>query len=108
MHRDLGLDETPRCHISVGLLRLPSGECTALVDVAFPDLGSIVSLPTFARVSGPQRLYSAQVSVRVANGTRLRTLEVVPTHLPHKSSEFVSEPANRKRHYWRDLDDSGK
>jgi hypothetical protein len=31
------------------------------------------------------------------DGTRLRVLEVVPTHLPYKSSEFVSEPAHRKR-----------
>jgi hypothetical protein len=82
------------------------------VDVASPDLGSIVSLTHLHPVSGPQRLDSAEVcsdgSVRVADGTRLRTLEVVPTHLPHKSSEFVSEPAKRKRDYWRDLDDSGK
>src|ERR1700693_511122 len=42
----LCLDEIPRAEITIGPLQLPSGKCTALVSVVFPDLGCIVSLPT--------------------------------------------------------------
>ena len=49
VHQVFGLIETPRGEVRVGRLRLPSGEWTALVDVLFPDLDCIVSLPTSAR-----------------------------------------------------------
>jgi hypothetical protein len=50
-----------------------------------------------ATLGRPTALRYADGSVQLADGTRLRALEVIPTHLPYKSSEFVSEPAHRKR-----------
>jgi hypothetical protein len=96
--------DAPRGHIRIGPLRLPSGKCTALVDVIFPDLGCVVSLPTSARFrarsgirAGHQefeisRLDGAAVetdgSVRLVDGTGLRAVEVRPTHLPYHPSEL--------------------
>src|SRR5262245_3127671 len=48
VHRVFGLEDPPRGQIMVGPLGLPSG-WTALVDVIFPDLERIVSLPTSAQ-----------------------------------------------------------
>jgi hypothetical protein len=100
----LGLKDPPRGQMRVGLLGLPSGNWTALVDVIFPDLGCIVSLPTAARfraLSGTSsehqefeisRLDRAEVdsdgSVRLAGGAQLRAVEVVPTRLPYKPSQL--------------------
>jgi hypothetical protein len=104
VHQVLGLDETPQGQIRVTPLRLPSGQCTALVDVVFPDLECIVSLPTSARfraLSGTSsqrsvfeifRLDGAEIcpdrTVLLADGTRLRAVEVIPTHLPYEPSEL--------------------
>jgi hypothetical protein len=104
VHQALGLDKIPCGEIRLGPLRLPSGECTALVDVVFPDLGCVVSLPTSARFrarsgTGCQhtifeisRLDGAEVgrdgSVLLADGTRLRAVEVMPTHLPYEPSQL--------------------
>jgi hypothetical protein len=49
VHQVLGIDEIPPARIQIGLLPLPSGQVTALVDVVFADLGCRVSLPTSAR-----------------------------------------------------------
>jgi hypothetical protein len=102
--RVLGLEHPPRGRMKVGLLGLPCGNWTGLVDVIFPDLECIVSLPTSARfraLSGTSsehqdfeisRLDGAEVdadgSVRLANGTRLRAVEVVPTRMPYKPSQL--------------------
>ena len=98
----LRVEDPPRGRIRVGPLRLPSGKRTALVDVVFPELESIVSLPTSARfqatsdsASKPSifemcRLEGAQVfsdgTVLLADGSRLRAVEVLPTHLPYEPS----------------------
>jgi hypothetical protein len=75
-----------------------------MVDVVFPDLGCTVSLPaatTFQARSGTgsprkvleiSRLRAAEVcsdgSVQLVDGTRLRGVEVIPTHLPYEPSEL--------------------
>jgi hypothetical protein len=100
----LGLENPPRGQMKVGLLGLPSGNWTALIDVTFPDLGCIVSLPTSARfraLSGTSsehqdfeisRLEGAEVdsdgSVRLADGARFRAVEVLPTRLPYEPSQL--------------------
>jgi hypothetical protein len=100
----LGLEDPPQGKINLGPLLLPSGEWTSLVDVVFPDLDCIVTLPTSARFRARSatnsehqefeisRLDGADVasdgSVRLVNGTQLRTVEVVPTHLPYEPSEL--------------------
>jgi hypothetical protein len=100
----LGLEDPPQGKINLGPLRLPSGEWTALVDIVFPDLDCIVTLPTSARFRGRSvrnsehqefditRLDGADVasdgSVRLVDGTQVRAVEVVPTHLPYKPSEL--------------------
>jgi hypothetical protein len=100
----LGLADPPQGKISLGPLLLPSGEWTALVDVVFPDLDCIVTLPTSARFRGRSatnsqhqefeisRLDRADVasdgSVRLVDGTPLRAVEVVPTHLPYEPSQL--------------------
>jgi hypothetical protein len=104
VRQKLGLNEIPRARIEIGPLQLPSGQCTALVDVVFPELGCIVSLPTSARFKALTdtssqhqqfeiyRLDGAEVcsdgSVRLIDGTRLRAVEVVPTHLPYEPSQL--------------------
>jgi hypothetical protein len=101
--RDLAPSEVLRAHIEIAPLQL-SGECTALVDVVFPDLGCRVSLPTSARFralseTGSRReefeisrLDRAEVcpdgSVLLADGTRLRAVEVIPTYLPYRPSDL--------------------
>jgi hypothetical protein len=103
VRQKLGLDEMARAQIKVGPFQLPSGECTAVVQVVFRDLGCSVSLPTAARfraLSGTSsqhkifeisRLDHAEVysdgSVMLMDGTRLRAVDVVPTHLPYELSE---------------------
>jgi hypothetical protein len=104
VRRVLGLEDPPRGQMKVGLLGLPCGNWTALVDVIFPDLECIVSLPTSARfraLTGASselqefeisRLDGAEVdsdgSVRLADRSRLRAVEVVPTPLPYKPSQL--------------------
>jgi hypothetical protein len=104
VRRTLGVDDIGPARVRIGPLRLPSGQCTALVDVVFSDLGCGVSLPTSSRFmarSGTSarlekfeisRLDRAEVcsdgSVLLAGGTRLRSVEVVPTLLPYEPSEL--------------------
>jgi hypothetical protein len=52
VRRVFGLEDPPRGRIMVTPLGLPSG-WTALVDVIFPDLERIVSLPTSLLSFGP-------------------------------------------------------
>jgi hypothetical protein len=100
----LGIDEIPRAQIQLGPLRLPSGKLTALVDLVFPDLGCRVSLPTSARfraltdASSQHRAFKISLldqaevcsdgSVLLADRSRLRAVEVIPTHLPYEVSEL--------------------
>jgi hypothetical protein len=49
VHQVLGIDEIPPARIQIGLLRLPSGKVTGLVNVVFADLGCRVSLRTSTR-----------------------------------------------------------
>jgi hypothetical protein len=102
--RDLTPNEILRGQIEIARLQLPSGECTALVDVVFPDLGCRVSLPTSARFRALSetdsrreefeisRLDGAEVwfdgCVLLADGTRLRAVEVIRTHLPYRPSDL--------------------
>jgi hypothetical protein len=104
VHEKLGVYETTRAEIKIHHLQLPSGECTALVAVLFPDLGCHVSLPTSARFRGfserssqnqlfeISRLDRAKVdsdgSVRLVDGTSLRAVEVIPSHLPYELSKL--------------------
>jgi hypothetical protein len=98
----LGLNEIPRGQFEIGPLQLPSSKWTALVNVVFPDLSCVVSLPTAARFRARKGLSSQQTeleisqldhaevcsdgSVLLLNGTRLRAVEVVPTRLPYEPS----------------------
>ena len=107
VRQEFGLDDIGPAHVRIGPLRLPSGQCTALVDVVFSDLGCGVSLPTSSRFmarggtsSRPEkfeisRLDRAEIwpdgSVLLADGTRLRAVEVVPTHLPYEPSKLDQE-----------------
>jgi hypothetical protein len=100
----LGVDEITRAEISIHHLQLPSGECTGLVAVLFPDLGCCVTLPTSARFRGLSgtssqhqlfeisRLDRAKVnsdgSVRLVDGSWLRAVEVIPARLPYELSEL--------------------
>jgi hypothetical protein len=102
--RDLSSNEVLRAQTEIAPLQLPSGECTALVDVVFPELGCRVSLPTSARFRALSetdsrreefeisRLDRAEVcpdgSVLLTDGTRLRAVEVIPTHLPYRPSDL--------------------
>jgi hypothetical protein len=102
--QDLAPGERSSARIKIGPLQLPSGKCTALVNVVFTDLGCIVSLPAAAqfRARAPtstqyqtfeiSRLDDAEVcpdgSVVLVDGTRLRAVEVIPTYLPYDPSEL--------------------
>lgn len=71
--QDLAPNEVLRAQIRIGPLRLPSGKCTALVDVVFPDLGYIVH----PRLPGLGPLATRAVSVRAIArlcGSRSRAL----------------------------------
>ena len=90
--------------VDIAMIELPSKERTALIDVVFPELDCRVSLPTSAWFSarpetkrGRQefdvsRLQDAVVTadgvVILSDGTPLRAVEVVPTHLPYHPSEL--------------------
>jgi hypothetical protein len=91
----------PIGRIQICPLRLPRGDRTYLVEVAFPKLGCVVSLPTSARFKarsmthslreGDIRLLSdAKVysdgTVALRNGKHLRAVEVVPSYLPYEPS----------------------
>jgi hypothetical protein len=111
VHEKLGLTEIPAGRIALLQVTLPWKETTAFVDVVFTDLGCAVSLPMSGRFTArtetePQRieydisdLRDAEVcsdgSVRLANGTWLRAVEVLPTFLPHK-------PSAEERTHWDD------
>ena len=94
VRQELGLDDTGPAHVRIGPLRLPSGRCTALVDVVFSGLGCGVSLPTSSRFMGRSGTRSRPEEFEIsrldraavcsdgsvlANGTPLRAVEVVPT-----------------------------
>ena len=88
-------------------MRLPSGNIFGLVDVLFEDPRGekvyVVSLPSSARFRASSggaarrdlfeidRLHDAVVdadcNVRLADGTDLRAVEVVPTYMPHDPTE---------------------
>jgi hypothetical protein len=101
--QDLAPNEVLRAQIRIGPLLLPSGKWTALVDVVFPDLGCIVSLPTSSRfralsdTNSRHQLFEisllddaevcADGSVQLADGSRLRAVEVIPTRLPYEPSD---------------------
>ena len=87
--------------IKIGPLQLPSGVRIFLVEVAFPQLGYVVSLPASARFKARNMTHSiAEVDIRLLgdakvyldgtvalrNGERLRAVEVVPSYLPYKAS----------------------
>ena len=107
VRQEFGLDDIGPAYVRISPLRLASGQCTALVDVVFSDLGCGVSLPTSSRFmarggtsSRPEkfeisRLDRAEIwpdgSVLLADGTRLRAVEVVPTHLPYEPSKLDQE-----------------
>src|SRR4051794_25695266 len=65
VHQVFGFKDTPRGEVRVGPLRLPSGDRTALVDVLFPELDRIVSLPT-----------SAQFQARSEEDSQLNIFEI--------------------------------
>jgi hypothetical protein len=100
--------EHHRAEVRIGPLQLPSGEVVGLVDVLF-DVPSrekvcIVSLPTAARfraiMDGTSRRDYFEISrldgavvdddtnVLLADGTKLRAVEVIPTRLPVHPSEI--------------------
>ena len=101
--QEFGLDDIGPARVRIGPLQLPSGQCTALIDVVFADLSCGVSLPTSSRFKARgtnarqqefeiSRLDRAEVcpdgSVLLADGTRWRAVEVVPTLLPYKLSKL--------------------
>lgn len=93
----------PIGRVQIRPLRLPSGEQTNLVAVAFPELRYVVSLPTSARFKARTMTHSTRegdirllsdatvysvgtVTVVLRNGERLRAVEVVPSRLPYEPS----------------------
>ena len=98
--------EQSRAVIRVNPLGLPSGEVVGMVDVEFdgplPEMVCIVSLPTSGQFRAIRRgasqyecfdifrLDGATVdgasNVRLADGTALRAVEMLPAHLPYESS----------------------
>jgi hypothetical protein len=103
VRQEFGLDDIGSARVRIGLLPLPSVRCTALVDVVFSDLGCRVSLPTSSRFKARgtnarqqefeiSRLDRAEIcsdgSVLLADGTRLRAVEVLPTLLPYEPSKL--------------------
>jgi hypothetical protein len=97
VQQTLGIGEVARAQIMLGPFPLPWGGSTAAVAVLFPDLDCYVSLPASASFSartdtGSQRrefdialLGGAEAcsdgSVLLIDGSRLRAVEVMPTHL---------------------------
>jgi hypothetical protein len=103
VRQESGLDDIGRAHVKIHLLRLASGQCPALVDVVFSDLGCGVSLPTSSKFKARgtnarqqkleiSRLDCAEIcpdgSVLLADGTWWRAVEVVPTLLPYEPSKL--------------------
>jgi hypothetical protein len=97
-----GFGDHDRAKVRIGLIRPPSGEVVGLTDVLFENPVEekvyIVSLRTSARFRASlgssrrhlfeiARLHGAVVesagNVRLGDGTELRAVEVVPTHLPY-------------------------
>ena len=103
VHQVFGIDKI-RAEIQIGLMRLASGKVTGLVDVVFADLGCRVSLPTSARfktltdTSSQRQVFEISLldradvcsngSVVIADGTRFRAIEMIPTQLPYETSEL--------------------
>jgi hypothetical protein len=103
MWQEFGFCDVDGAHIRIGPFRLDSGQCTALVDIVFPNLECMVGLPTSSRFkarSGTSaqhgefeisRLTGAEIgadgAVLSTDGTRLRGVEVIPTHLPDQLSK---------------------
>jgi hypothetical protein len=104
VRQELGVEDIGSAYIRLGPLPLASGQCPALVDVVFADLGCVVSLPTaslFKARSGTTarqeefeiaRLDGARIcvdgSVLLADGTRSRAVEVIPALLPKEPSKL--------------------
>jgi hypothetical protein len=100
----LGVSENVRGQIRIAPFALPSGECTAAVAVLFPDFSCYVSLPAAARFMACAELHlqrqtfeitdldNAEMcldgSVKLADGSRLRAVEVIATHLPYHPSKL--------------------
>ena len=101
VRQEFGLDDIGPAHVRIDPLRLPCGQCTALVDVVFSDLGCGVSLPTSSQFKARSatssrqqefeifRLDGAEIcpdgSVLLADRTGWCAVEVVPTLLPYSS-----------------------
>jgi hypothetical protein len=60
VRQELGLDDIGPAHVKIGLLRLPSGQCPAVVDVVFSDFGCGVSLATSSRFKARTTISSRQ------------------------------------------------
>jgi hypothetical protein len=99
--QEFGLD-VGSAEIRIGPVQLPSGLRAAIVDVVFPDLGCAVSLPTSSRFKALHGTWREELEisrldradgcsdgfVQLADGTRLRAVEVIPTRLPYEPSEL--------------------
>jgi hypothetical protein len=104
VRQEQGIDDIAHAEIRLAPLQLPSGKSTAVVQVLFPDLGCSVSLPSSPRfralnATSSQRtvleislLDGARIcsdnSVVLADGTRLRAVELLPTYLPYNLSQL--------------------
>jgi hypothetical protein len=102
-----GFGTHDRAQIRIGQMCLPSGDIVGLVDVLFEDPRRekvyVVSLPTAARFRASSRedarrdlfelvrlhgaVVNADGAVRLADGTDLHAVEVVPTFLPYDPTE---------------------
>jgi hypothetical protein len=99
--QQFGLEEIGRCQIKVGEFEI-AFRPTAVIAVAFSDFGCAVSLPTSARFRARRAAnldkeefditllddaeVQADASVVLADGNQLRSVEVIPTHLPYHPS----------------------
>jgi hypothetical protein len=108
LEKAAGFGEHDRAQIRIVSLGPPSGDVTGLVGIFFdasdPEKGFVVWLPTSAyfraiRHGSSQRdrfeiwrldgaVVDAAPDVLLADGTKLRAVEVEPTHLPYKPTEL--------------------
>jgi hypothetical protein len=108
LHQVAGFGEHDRAQIRIGPLRLPSGDVTGLVGIFFdasdPEQGYAAWLPTsdhcraiphgssqrhrfeILRLVGA--VVDAEANVQLADGTRLRALEVQRTRMPNEPTEL--------------------
>ena len=73
VRQELGLDNIGPPRVTIGAFRLPSGQCSAVVDVVFSDLGCGVSLPTSSRFKARSGTSSQQKEFEIS---RLDSAEV--------------------------------